>query len=303
MEIILNKLIQFFLVLLLGYGLARGKMIREDSLQLLSQLVTRVFLPAFSFCSMYSGNSRNQLVDGVPVLAITAVFYLCLSALFYFLAKALGLKGERMRIFQALFIFGNTGFVGFPIIQSLYGGEGTIYMALFSVVDQMILWSYGLWLCSTRSGGKFRVKNLLNPCMVAIVAAITLLLSGIQIPALLLDTMATVGNANTGVCMIYLGALLYYSDLRSVLKEKELYIGMAVKMLALPLCVWAVLSGLVPNSVMRGTLVLLSGLPTMTVIPILAKNGSGEGAYAAGITMVTLIASLATLPAVAFLTL
>ena len=103
--------------------------------------------------------------------------------------------------------------------------------------------------------------------------------------------------------MIYLGALLYYSNLRFVLKEKELYIGIAVKMLVLPICVHLLFSNFVPNTVMRGTLVMLSALPTMTVIPILVKNGSSEGEYAAGVTMVTLIASLVTLPVVAYLAL
>lgn len=303
MDTILSKLVQFFLVLLLGVWLAKVKMISEQSLRLLSQLVTKAFLPAFTFCSMYIGNSRKQLSDGVPVLFITFFFYLSIMLLFALLSKIIGIKEERQRTFQALFIFGNTGFIGFPIIQSLYGGEGTIYMALFSVVDQLILWSYGVWLCSSRGRGKFQVKNLLNPCMVAIIAAISFLLADIHIPKIFLDSAASVGNANTGVCMIYLGALLYYSNLRFVLKEKELYIGIAVKMLVLPICVHLLFSNFVPNTVMRGTLVMLSALPTMTVIPILVKNGSSEGEYAAGVTMVTLIASLVTLPVVAYLAL
>lgn len=299
MEVIVNKLVQFFLVLLLGYGLARIKMIQEHALQMLSQLVTKVFLPTFIFCSMYNGNSREQLVDGLPILFITLFFYLFMVAFFALLAKLLGLKGERRRLFQALFIFGNTGFVGTPIVLSLYGGEGAIYMALFSIIDQMILWSYGVWLCSGQSSGKFQLKNLLNPCMIAIIAAIVSIVTGIHIPVLLLDAAASVGNANIGVCMIYLGALLYYSNLRSVLKERELYIGIVVKMLVLPICAYAALNVFIPNTVMRGTLVILSALPTMTVIPILAGNGGSEGEYAASVTMVTLIVGLLTLPIVA----
>lgn len=303
MEVILNKLFQFFVVLLLGYNLARIQMLQEHSLQVLSQLVTKVFLPTFIFYGTYHGNSKKQLIDGIPVLFITLFFYLFMVAFFALLARILGLKGERRRIFQALFIFGNTGFVGFPIIQSLYGGEGAIYMALFAIIDQLVVWSYGIWLCNCQSGGKFRVKNLLNPCMIAIIAAIVFLMADIHIPAPLLDTVASVGNANTGVCMIYLGALLYYSKLCAVLKEKELYIGIVVKMLVLPICVSIVLPNFIPNAVMQGTLIILSALPTMTVIPILAKNGSNEGEYAASVTMITFIASLLTLPIIAGLVL
>lgn len=301
MTIILYKLAQFFLVLFLGYGLARGGIIEERDLALLSRLVTRVLLPVFTFCSLYQGNTRQQLAQSLPVLPFTLLFYLALGALLALLAGVLGLQGERKRAFQALFLFGNTGFIGFPIIQSLNGGSGVIPMSMFSLVDQAILWSYGVWLCG--SGGKFRLRSLLNPCMTAILLAMTVILTGLPVPPLLAETAAMVGNANTAVCMLYLGALLYFSRLRAVLKEKELYIGIAVKMLLVPACVGLVLGGLMPDTVMRQTLVILSALPTMTVIPILVKSGSGEGEYAAGVTMVTLLASLVTLPLVACLVL
>lgn len=301
MTIILYKLTQFFLVLFLGYGLARGGIIEERDLALLSRLVTRVLLPVFTFCSLYQGNTRQQLAQSLPVLAFTALFYLMLGTLLALLAGVLKLSRERKKAFQALFLFGNTGFIGFPIIQSLNGGQGVIPMSMFSLVDQAILWSYGIWLCG--SGGKFRLKNLLNPCMIAMLLAITVILTGLPVPALLADTAALIGNANTGICMLYLGALLYFSKLRAVLKEKELYIGIAVKMLLVPVCVGALLSHFALDTVTQQTLVILSALPTMTVIPILIKSTSSEGEYAASVTMITLLVSLVTLPLVAWLVL
>lgn len=299
MKIIIYKLIQFFLVLFLGYVLAKKKIIQENQLSLLSQLVTKVFLPAYTFCSMYNGNTKNQLFAGIPVLLITVIFYLVLIALFSALSRILKLKGERRTVFMALFIFGNTGFVGMPVLQSLYGGEGAINMALFSIIDQAIMWSYGINLCYGGHKGKFQLKKILNPCIFAIAAAMILLLAEIQLPSLVMETIITVGNGNTSVCMLYLGGLMYYSSMRSVLKDKELYIGIITKMIFFPICVNAVLSLLPINDVMRGSLVIIAGLPTMTVIPILAREGSSEGEYAAGITMITLLTCLITLPLIA----
>ena len=78
----------------------------------------------------------------MPVLILAAGMYLALAVLFKILAKALGLKEERGKAFQALFVFGNIGFIGIPLIQTLYQGEGMIYAALFSMVDQLTLWTY-----------------------------------------------------------------------------------------------------------------------------------------------------------------
>ena len=118
MDTILSKLVQFFLVLLLGVWLAKVKMISEQSLRLLSQLVTKAFLPAFTFCSMYIGNSRKQLSDGVPVLFITFFFYLSIMLLFALLSKIIGIKEERQRTFQALFILEIQDLLVFPLFKA-----------------------------------------------------------------------------------------------------------------------------------------------------------------------------------------
>ena len=178
MKIIIEKLIQFFLIVLLGYFLAKRKYLGREALSILSRLITKVFLPAYSFCAMYMGNTRSQLFQGIPILGITLFFYLTLILLFATVAHIIGLKEERSKIFQALFIFGNTGFIGLPVIQSLYGGEGAIDFALFSIVDQIILWSYGIWLCNG-GNGKFHWKKLINPCIISILVVIIFLLADI----------------------------------------------------------------------------------------------------------------------------
>ena len=67
-------------------------------------------------------------------------------------------------------------------------------------------------------------------------------------------------------------------------------------MIVFPVCFGSVLGFFHIADDMKKTMILIAGLPTMTVIPMLAKNGGNEGEYAAGITMVTLAASLFTLP-------
>jgi hypothetical protein len=52
---------------------------------------------------------------------------------------------------------------------------------------------------------------------------------------------------------------------------------------------------------MISALVIIMALPTMTVVPMLAAQNSNEGEYAAGMTVVTLVASVATIPLAVFL--
>lgn len=302
-SIVLNQLAQFFLMLMMGYILACTQVVHEPFLRELSCIITKCLLPVFIFYSTYNGNSREQVLEGIPVLALAAVMYLALAVVFYFMARCLFLQGQRAKVFQALFVFGNIGFVGIPLIQALYPGDGMLYVAIFSVVDQLLLWTYGIWLTDSKNGGKMNLQNFLNPAVIAIVLATICILTEFRLPQILEDTAATVGKASTATCMIYLGALFYFSDLRKVLKEKELYIGILIKMIFFPIMFHMLLRLTELPFHMQNTLVLISGLPTMTVIPMLAKNGGQEGEYAISVTMITLAVSLVTLPVISIIVL
>lgn len=302
-SVVAGQLVQFFLMLALGYWMARSGVVREELLGDLSRLVTQLLLPMYAFSSTYQGNQRQQFLDGLPVLVFSALFYVALALILALLARALGLQGQRCKVFQALFLFGNTAFVGMPLIQALYPGEGMVFMALFSTIDQAVLWSYGLWLTDGSVGRGFNLRNFANPTIIALFLAVVLVLAGLPLPPVIEATANTVGRASTAVCMIYLGAMFCFSNWKKVLREKELYLGILVKMLIIPLAVWRLLSWAGMTGAMLGTVVVISALPTMTVVPMLAKNGGSQGEYAIGVTMVTLAVSLLTLPVVSYLVL
>lgn len=291
-----TQLFQFFLMLIIGCCAAKAGIIRREALVDLSRLVTRLLLPMSAFYSIFYGNHQEQFAEGLPVLLFTGLFYLTLCGIFALLAKRLRLQKARCRVYQALFIFGNTGFVGMPLLQNLYPGKGMVYMALFTVIDQLLLWTYGLWLTD---GGRqrFSLRNFANPNIIAIVLAVTLVLMNVSMPHVLLSTVQVMGQASTAVCMVYLGAMFFYSDWKPALRKKEVYLGIVVKMICVPLIVWVLLSALHVSRAMLESLVILSALPTMTVIPMLAQN-SGEGEYAIGAALMTLAACLLTIPIV-----
>ena len=299
-SIVLEQLIQFGIILIIGMVLAKTEVIHEKFLSEFSKIITKCFLPIFIFYSSYHGNSREQLIKDMPVLILAAGMYLALAILFKVLAKALGLKEDRGKAFQALLVFGNIGFIGIPVIQTLYQGEGMIYVALFSIVDQLTLWTYGIYL-TDHHGKKMNPKNFVNPAVIAVILAIACILTDLQLPSVIENTLSIVGRTSTATCMIYLGALFYFSNVKDVLKEKELYIGILIKMIIFPICFGEVLKFFGIVSDMRGTMILIAGLPTMTVIPMLVKNGGNEGEYATGVTMMTLVASLITLPLISFI--
>lgn len=114
--------------------------------------------------------------------------------------------------------------------------------------------------------------------------------------------LSTVSSATTGMCMLYLGALASSSRVLPVLKRPELYVGIVVKMIALPVVAGHLIAmtGIFPEQMVLA-LAIIMALPVMTVVPMVVANNGKEYEYATGITVVTLVASIVTIPLVVFL--
>lgn len=300
--IVLNELLKFSIVLLVGYLAAWKKIMLKEYLPQLCSLITKILLPVYIFICFVSRNNLKQLLTCVPLIGLTVVLYLIFIGVFFFLARFMKLSGERSRVWQVSFIFGNTAMIGLPLLSQLYSDNGILYLAVFLIVDQIILWSYGIWLINGQDRQiKFSYKNFLNPALCSIALALIIIIFQIKIPDILMNVLKDIGNTSTPLCMLYFGSLFFYAKWKKVFQQKEFYIGVLVKMLLLPLIISIFLNYLVLPSNMSETLIILSALPTMTVIPIFASAYTSEGDYATGIALLTIMLSMITLPLVVFI--
>ena len=300
--VILEQLVSFFLMMLIGYIAARKRITTREFLDRLASLIMKLLLPIMIFANMMNGTSRSQLAADLPAFFMALGIYGSLIVIFAVIAKILRLPTDRAQIFQAVFVFGNVGFIGLPLMLSVSPVHGGIYSALLSIVDQSLFWTYGLYLTTpTGKSAHFDWKNFINPAVCGIVLAIVLLLLDVHLPEILENGLLKIGSAATPMSLIYMGGLLCFCNWTPVLRQKELYIGIATKMLIFPIVYFTVVSHLVSNTDMTHTLSIVAGLPTMVAVAMFAQSTRKEGDYALGTVLATTVASLVTLSIVAYI--
>ncbi|MEE0510015.1 MAG: AEC family transporter [Peptococcaceae bacterium] len=300
--VILEQLVSFFLMMLIGYIAARKRITTREFLDRLASLIMKLLLPIMIFANMMNGTSRSLLASDLPAFFMAIGIYGSLIVIFAVIAKLLRLPKDRAQIFQAVFVFGNVGFIGLPLMLSVSPAHGGIYSALVSIVDQSLFWTYGLYLTTpTGKSAHFDWKNFINPAVCGIVLAIVLLLLDVHLPDMLENGLLKIGSAATPMSLIYMGGLLCFCNWTPVLRQKELYIGIATKMLIFPIVYFTVVSHLVSNTDMTHTLSIVAGLPTMVAVAMFAQSTRKEGDYALGTVLATTVASLMTLSIVAYI--
>ena len=295
-------MIIFFLILLLGAFCGKRKIITADYLSNLQMLVTKIFLPVVIFYGTYKGATLEMIVQNLSMIVFAVVFYAVVGLFLFGLAKLMRLEGDYNKGFTFCFLFGNTLFVGMPLLTALFPEQGMLYLALFTIVDQAVFWTVGIWLATGRNRSyKFSFKNFITPNTVSLALVFVLVVFSVPLPSVLLDTLQVLYSGTGALCMLYLGALMYFSDWKRVLRRKDLYIGILVKMVVLPVIGGHVLAFIGMPHDLAVAMVVLMSLPVMTVVPMIARAHGNCGEYAAGVTAVTLAASVVTVPLVQLL--
>lgn len=296
-----EQLVSFFLMMLVGNLAARRRIISKEFVNGLGTLIVKLLLPVMVFSNMINTSSRHQLFSDFTFFPMALLMYLLLIMLSAVLAKLMRLPKAQGEVFRALFVCGNIGFIGLPLILEISPRHGTVYFSLMNIVDQAVMWTYIQYM-TTPSDKKnsFSVKNFLNPGLGAIFLSLLCVILEIPFPKSIKEGFLTIGNAATPLSLMYIGGLLYFSNWRWVLRRKDLYVGIGVKMLLFPIAYYTLVSCVVQNTDMTHAIAVAASMPPATAIAMFAQAKGKEGDYALGVVLAATVASLLTVSLVAF---
>lgn len=297
LPILMEQMGLFIIYILIGVILVKTKVLNQETLETISRFVMKLALPVMIFVNTVNGVDRKSLVQSLPVLGLTVLFYCCTFLLAKLLAAAFRLQGDRAQVYRALAMFGNVGFMGIPIITNIYPQQGMLYISVFTIIDQLVLWTMGVKLTTPGGKGSFHPKKMINPCTTAVVAAVLMVVAGLSLPSLLDTALEKTGATATPLAMIYLGGVFACMDIGKYIRIKEFYGIVAVKMVVFPILFY-LLSGLLPISEsIHLTIALLAAMPAMSSIVMMARASGSEGDYAMGGIFITTVCSIVTIPA------
>ncbi len=272
------QIISLFVIVLVGYAMSKYKMLGEDAKVYFTRLVINISLPAqivkaFVVNQGIVSNLEVIAVFGITVLAYAV--YAVLGFIFNFVVRVP--KGKR-GTYLFMMMFGNVGFMGFPLIEAIYGEEALIYAVIFNVIFNLIVYSVGILMIGKREDGmKINPKKLLNMPLISAFVSIALYFAKIQLPEVIVNSLDFLGNVTTPVAMLILGITLAEMPLKELFDEWRIYLFTAVKLLIMPAVVIFLIRFLpVPSELVKGTIIILSAMPVATNATMLAIEYEGD---------------------------
>ena len=237
----MSNLILLFLCLFLGIILRKAKLFPENGHLALNSFVLNISLSALSLYYIPKIKINSEVLFPIAVAWIgvfTAIIF------FSVLGKKLGWSKSVIGALIMCAGFGNTSFVGIPVIQALYGEEGLKTLLL---VDQpgsfVALSTVGIGVCNYYSGGKSSVEAIILkiikfPPFIAFFVALGLNLLSISMPETLDEVLYKLGATTVPIALVSVGSQLQWQKWES--EKNPLFWGLLFKLLLFPLVIYGV---------------------------------------------------------------
>ena len=295
-KIVTNQVIIMFILIILGYILAKTKIVSQRGSKELSNILVMIVTP----CVLIKSYSIDFNADMAAGLAKCLVFSVVIHIIAIVISNLLIKKDEleKYRIERFSVVYCNCGFMAIPLLAAAFGGDGVFYGSAYLVVFTALSWSHGLYLYSGDKKTLSFVKIATTPGMIGIVVGMLLFLTGLRLPSPLFAAVDYMTGLNTPVAMILLGVFLAEVDLKKAFLHTKLYVVSALRLVIIP--VIAILIGRLFNldDHLLSATIITAACPVATVAALFAAKYDLDTAYASEMVAINTLISIITIPVI-----
>ncbi|MBR5429602.1 MAG: AEC family transporter [Firmicutes bacterium] len=299
-----HKIAGMFVLILLGFLIVRlGVMKYEDS-KILSAFALYVVTP----CAMLDAFQYPFSPDKLSGMGLSLLATLLAAGVF----ALLGLLARRLLHWNVVEIcsleYPNAGNFMIPLVASVLGGEGLIYLSPCFVLMNVFIFTHCQAVLSGVKKFSFSIfyKNIV---LVSVLVGFVMFLLGWQLPGVLGETVSSLGSMLGPVFMFTVGMILGNADLKRVFSNRRAYVVSLARLLVCPLAVLLLLFVLGLFRIhpqareILTVVVLTAGAPAAVMVTQFAQlyRSEQEAQLAGSVNIMSTLLCLLTLPVVSWL--
>jgi predicted permease len=236
----------------------------------------------------------------LPLLLISAITYIILAGVAFLLPRYLTKNKDDEGPVGFALMFGNVGFMGYPVVASIFGHEAVFYAAVLNVVNTFAVFTIGTILITGKSemeGERFQKKVLYSTPMLA--AYLTMAIVALEIdniPEVVCQPLTMLGNITVPAALLIIGSSMSSLPLRSLLGNPIVYTTTLFRLAILPIGIHFLMNatGFSPMVVNINTLVI--AMPVATYGTILCLKYEKDTTMMTEVTFITTLLSMISIP-------
>ena len=295
----LTVMMTLFAIVIVGYMAGKLGYLGGDFDRQLSRLVINITGPALILSSAMTGTLPDRRFI-LPLLLISVITYAILTGAAFLLPRYMTKKKADEGAIGFALMFGNVGFMGYPVVASIFGHEAVFYAAVLNVVNTFAVFTIGTILITGKSeveGSHFQKKVLYSTPMLA--AYLTMAIVALEInniPEVISQPLTMLGNITVPAALLIIGSSMSNLPLRSLLGNGSVYATTLMRLVVVPLAMYYLCRTLGFSETVVNINTVVIAMPVATYGTILCLRHEKDASLMTEVTFITTLCSMLTIP-------
>jgi predicted permease len=294
---VIDEVLILFIMMSAGFYARRTSMLNAGVNRGLAEILLNITMPCMIVGAFNLAFDAAMIHLAAQVLLASVVLH---GAVFFISGWIYRSQApDKAKILRFTAIFSNCAFMGYPVLQSVYGKAGVFYGSIFTVPFIISLWTVGVFLFHGRRDTAVSWQKVaINPGILAVLAGLILFIFQVKLPVPLMRACDLLGAMTTPLAMILIGSMLAEIHWKELMSGKAVYLAAAVRLIAIPLMTFMVLLAFGVRGIVLGVCVISAAMPAAANTAAFAEKFGADALFASRCVFISTLFSILTIPAI-----
>ena len=297
----LQIMVVLFIIVVLGYALCKLGYMGEDFDRKLSSIVVDVTAPLLILSSVM-GESLPDRTLILPLLGVGFLTYVLLLVFGFFVPRLIAADRNDQGMIGFALMFANVGFIGYPIVSSIFGSKAVFYAALLNMPNTFFIFTAGVMLVKGEySVRKLNLKLLFSPSMIAAFVAALLVAFDVHTPEIVARPVTMVGNITVPAALMIIGSSMARLPLHDIIGSPKVYVASVVRLGVVPVSLYFLFKVCGVSDIVNEINTVVIAMPVASFGTMFCMKYGRNPALMTEMTFITTVGSIFTIPLITML--
>lgn len=297
----LEVMVVLFIIVVLGYVLCKLGYMGDKFDQKLSAIVIDITCPALILSSVMGDILPDRTLI-LPLLGVGFLTYFILLVFGFFVPRLITKNRDDQGMIGFALMFANVGFIGYPIVSSIFGPKAIFYAALLNMPNTFFIFTAGVMLVKGEySIRQLNPKVLFSPAMIAAFVAALIVALNLHTPDLIARPITMVGNITVPAALMVIGSSMARLPLKQIIGSWKVYVSSAVRLVVVPVSLYFLFRVCGVSDAINDINTVVIAMPVASFGTMFCMKYGRNPALMTEITFITTVASILTIPLITML--
>ena len=284
----LEVMVMLFTMVILGYTACKLGYMGDKFDKKLSSIVVDITCPLLVLSSVMGDEMPDRSLI-LPLVGVGFLTYIILLVFGFWVPRFISKNHDDQGMIGFSLMFANVGFIGYPIVASIFGPKAVFYAALLNVPNTFFIFTAGVMLVKGEySIRQFNPKVLLSPALIGAFIAALLVAFGVHTPEMIARPMI-------------IGSSMARLPLREIIGSGKVYATSFLRLVIVPLSVYFLFRLCGVNTLINNINTVVIAMPVASFGTMFCMKYGRNPSLMTEATFITTLFSIITIPLITLL--